>query len=366
MIVDILVSGRHGGGLGSCQPGRRLPALGGEVTMMIMIMIMRMMVMMMMTGMMTIACVSKVQNGQRSTWRIPVWGFVKLKLAVDIFVRQCKNQNTQQGQISWNRCDINFLIDFIFLTSGENSNLFPRKRDLEKRIGSVEAEVVNAMINNLSNMHQSPVCTLKSNCDHIHIHIQHMISNWFCSSSIVMALMAGGQGSEGDGSVAVDGGHIQVFWWSWWWQSYHGCLSRLSYLLLWSSPHHHDHNVYRQNPKFGDAAKFQGELEAAILRVQVDDGLDVIDGLDYLDSIDHDNIDDIGSHNQWNENQIDYLYYCYPTPSLRSLWPDIGIRLARPDERTRRSWSKTRSSQAFLASGLLKVSPSSPSRQSER
>ena len=108
MNVDILVSGRHGGGLGSCQPGRRLPALGGEVTMMIMMMIMTMMVMMM-TSMMTIACVSKVQNGQRSTWRIPVWGFVKLKLAVEIFSlisyswHQERTQTCSQENATWKK-----------------------------------------------------------------------------------------------------------------------------------------------------------------------------------------------------------------------------------------------------------------------
>merc|ERR1719391_641001 len=65
---------------------------------------------------------------------------------------------------------------------GENSNLFPRKRELEKRIASVEAEVAKG---------QKEMAAL-----------QLMVA------------------------------------------------------------------TYRQNPKFGDAAKFQGELEAAILRVQ--------------------------------------------------------------------------------------------------
>merc|ERR1719237_14960 len=66
--------------------------------------------------------------------------------------------------------------------TGENSNLFPRKRELEKRIASVEAEVAKG---------QKEMAAL-----------QLMVA------------------------------------------------------------------TYRQNPKFGDAAKFQGELEAAILRVQ--------------------------------------------------------------------------------------------------
>merc|ERR1712013_35119 len=66
--------------------------------------------------------------------------------------------------------------------TGENSNLFPRKRDLEKRIAGVEAEVAKG---------QKEMAAL-----------QLMVA------------------------------------------------------------------TYRQNPKFGDAAKFQGELEAAILRVQ--------------------------------------------------------------------------------------------------
>merc|ERR1712130_911342 len=66
--------------------------------------------------------------------------------------------------------------------NGENSNLFPRKRELEKRIASVEAEVAKG---------QKEMAAL-----------QLMVA------------------------------------------------------------------TYRQNPKFGDAAKFQGELEAAILRVQ--------------------------------------------------------------------------------------------------
>merc|ERR1711974_418574 len=69
--------------------------------------------------------------------------------------------------------------------TGENSNLFPRKRELEKRIASVEAE-----------------------------------------------------GAKGQKEMAA-----------------------LQLMVA----------TYRQNPKFGDAAKFQGELEAAILRVQVND-----------------------------------------------------------------------------------------------
>ena len=72
--------------------------------------------------------------------------------------------------------------------------------------------------------------------------------------------LVGGQGSEGDGCLAAHGRHLQVL------QSFHLIPSfsicrecAISQLF-----------VCRQNPKFGDAAKFQGELEAAILRVQVD------------------------------------------------------------------------------------------------
>jgi len=82
--------------------------------------------------------------------------------------------------------------------TGENSNLFPRKRELEKRIACVEAEVAKG---------QKEMAAL-----------QLMVA------------------------------------------------------------------TYRQNPKFGDAAKFQGELEAAILRVQVNDHH--YDDVDYHD--DHD------------------------------------------------------------------------------
>ena len=119
-----------------------------------------------------------------------------------------------------------------------------------------------------------PACTIKT--------ILKVSSMW---------QLAGGKGSKGDGSVAADGRHLQVFT-----LSYHQI--NVSYLItiLWSPSHiilyhytfFHDHYsiaikimnmmimtmivlcVFRQNPKFGDAAKFQGELEAAILRVQVD------------------------------------------------------------------------------------------------